>query len=76
MGLEKSVSKADVGTGHTMHFTGSRKSVQFYIDSQGYLSVRDLLGAVRTAVEIEQHQDVALGILSETLFVVLGEGLS
>ncbi len=37
MGLEKSVSKADVGTGHTMHFTGSRKSVQFYIDSQGYL---------------------------------------
>ena len=39
-------------------------------------SVRDLLGAVGAAVEIEQHQDVALGILSETLFVVLGEGLS
>ena len=39
-------------------------------------SVRELLGAVGAAVEIEQHQDVALGILSETLFVVLGEGLS
>ena len=37
IGLPANQRKNDVGTGHPMQSPGSRKSVQFYIDSQGCL---------------------------------------